>query len=69
MLQFSWARDFTRHDGTLPVREDVDQAAQLQPEGAGLGQDDEDFVPHVDGDEEGEEAIEEEGESEDDMDS
>ncbi|KAL5489547.1 hypothetical protein EMCRGX_G018652 [Ephydatia muelleri] len=69
VLQFSWARDFTRHDGTLPVREDVDQAAQLQPEGAGLGQDDEDFVPHVDGDEEGEEAIEEEGESEDDMDS
>ena len=67
MLQFSWARDFNRHDGTLPVREDVDQAAQLQPpEGADLGQDDEDFVPH---DEEGEEAIEEEGEPEDDMDS
>lgn len=63
VLQFSWARDFTRHDGSLPVREDVDHAVQLQPEAA-LGQDNQDFVPHEDG----EEAIDEGG-SEDDMDS
>lgn len=67
MLQFSWARDFTRHDGTLPMREDVvDQAVQLQPEG--LGQDNQDFVPHEDGDDEGEEEAVEEGGYEDDMD-
>lgn len=49
------------------MREDVvDQAVQLQPEG--LGQDNQDFVPHEDGDDEGEEEAVEEGGYEDDMD-
>ena len=64
VLQFSWALDFSRSGASRHIREEVDQAYNLQD--TLTGDDDSYFVPHYDSEEEEEE--EEEGEEEEGID-